>query len=342
LQFAAGPSVGARFRPAGLCQAGRVGPEAAAGVGTIPAGTGPASRALAALGRLARRLPPSRVKARAGRALAYALGDPAAVWGEVGGLALPLRPGGRTTGEPFWNGTYEEDLVALLGALLRPGATVADLGANVGLIGLRLADRLRRLGGGGQVVCCEPVPANLDLLRAGVARNGLEALVQVVPAALSDRAGTLLLVVEARAGRSGNATTRPGAGTVVEVPTVRLDDLWAERGLPPPDLVKVDVEGAEVACLGGATRVLSEGRPVIFGEFNAALMPEHGTSFPDAMALLTPLGYTVYAQASATRLVEVPVRPGRGDVLLVPAERREAVAEALARAGIVLERGPGA
>ena len=78
-----------------------------------------------------------------GRLAAYLLGDPPAVQGSIGGLRVWLRPADRTASAAFWSGRFEEDFVALLTAVLEPGMTVVDAGANVGMVGLRLAAHLR-------------------------------------------------------------------------------------------------------------------------------------------------------------------------------------------------------
>src|SRR5580704_11021291 len=131
------------------------------------------ARVLSKLGSWSRRLPPSRQKNRLGRVTAYLLGDPPAAQASVGGIRLWLRPADRTASGAFWSGKYEEESTELLTGLLEPGMTVVDAGANVGMIGLRLADRLRTLGAG-RVLLVEPIPANMWLLKASLRSNHLE------------------------------------------------------------------------------------------------------------------------------------------------------------------------
>jgi FkbM family methyltransferase len=74
----------------------------------------------------------------------------------------------------------------LLVTLLEPGWVVADVGANIGLIGLRLADHLRTLGSG-KVLLFEPVPANNALLRRSLVANNLQQYAELFEVGLSDR-----------------------------------------------------------------------------------------------------------------------------------------------------------
>ena len=108
----------------------------------------------------------------------------------------------------------------------------------------------------------------------------------------------------------------------------RLDDLVDELALPPPDVVKIDVEGAEVAVLRGARRTLATSRPVIVGEFNSGLMPTFGTTFLDVLPNM-PGGYEVYSFTSDRAVRRTSPRVGLGEVLLVPRERAEELSTAL-------------
>ena len=285
------------------------------------------ARVLGALGSLSRRLPPSRNKNRLGRLTAYLLGDPPAIRGSIGGLSLWLRPADRTASEGIWSGCYEDGLTQLLLDLLEPGMTVVDAGSNVGMIGLRLADRLRTLGSG-HVFLVEPIPANVNLLTASVQLNHLEAFCTVCEVGLADAIGSATLLVEGKSKRSGNAGRWAPEGhrrslTKATIPLRTLDDLVRDAGDPRIDLMKLDVEGAELSLLRGATRSLEKGRPLIFGEFHPGLMPRHGGTFADVMALLSPIGYQAFAISGRRNLVEIAPEPGRGDVLLATSERLE-------------------
>lgn len=287
-----------------------------------PTGMLPLTKLLRTWGNMSRSLPYSRTKSRAGRALAYALGDPPAIPAQVGGSTLYLRPAGRTTGEPFWNGRYEEHVVGMLIALTTPSSVFLDVGANVGLIGIRVANHMKRTGGG-KVFFFEPVPSNLDLLNMSLQANDLAGTGTVLEVALSDSAGAIDMTVEGRGHRSGNAWfTEPDQATArrltetVRVDKTRLDDLTDNHPeILSTDLVKMDVEGSETAVLRGGMTVISRALPIIYGEFAG------GEGLPGAYGLLAALGYRIFAFKTATCLEEVESAPGRGDVFLVPPAR---------------------
>ena len=301
------------------------------------------ARILDRLGNVSRRLPNLLWKNRIGRALAYSLGDPPAVQARFGGLTIWLRPASRGCSGAFWSGAYEEDFTDFLIALLERGWVVADVGANLGLVGLFLADRLRTLGSG-KVLLFEPVPANNALLRRSLAENALQGYAQLFEVGLADHRTTAVITVQGRPGRSGNALLRAPStghqyrhGTDVLIELDCLDDVLARHGQLDIDLVKVDVEGAEVAFLRGALATVDRCRPIIFGEFHPGLMPLHETAFPDAMELLAPFEYRVLAFKAGLHLVEVDVKPGRYDVVLVPDRRLAHFVERTSAAGIRVE-----
>jgi FkbM family methyltransferase len=156
-----------------------------------------------------------------------------------------------------WLGSYEAEVQELLVSLVKPGSVVYDLGANAGFFTL-LAARL--VGPAGRVYAFEPLPANLELLRRHLELNRC-ANVTVVAAAVSDRDG------RARFGGAGS-TARLEEEGAVEVATARIDTLIARGELAPADLVKLDVEGAELAALEGMDGLLRDARPRLLIEFH--------------------------------------------------------------------------
>lgn len=172
-----------------------------------------------------------------------------------GGPAAGLRfRGGDTIG--YVLGISEPALQHALGEHLRPGDVLYDVGAHAGFVSV-LGCRL--VGPDGHVHCFEPVPANVAVLRSNLKANGfLNATIHAV--ALSDHDGEVRMDL----GERGiTAHIAPGGGFVAAA--MRCDSL----GLPPPAVVKIDVEGAESRVLGGMRQMLRERRPVVIVEVHA-------------------------------------------------------------------------
>lgn len=192
-------------------------------------------------------------------------------------LSGPLR-GARwipdATVRSCWLGTFEAEEQERFRRLVRPGMRVYDLGANVGFYTL-LASRL--VGPTGHVVAVEPLPRNLQFLRRHVALNRA-ANVDVVAAAVADRPGTGHFTQSA-----GASENRLGADGTLAVEMTTLPAL-AER-FGPPDVIKMDVEGAEALVLRGSMEFLARTRPTIL------LSLHDGTGREASNAVVRELGY---------------------------------------------------
>lgn len=203
-------------------------------------------------------------------------------------------------------------LLDLAAELVRPGDTVWDVGANVGLFAFAAA---YAAGPTGRVVAVEADDWLAGLVRRSAGTAGpAYAPVEVLAAAVADQAGIADLCIAAR-GRAGNhlravagSTQTGGAREARKVVTVTLDSLL--ESFPPPRLLKIDVEGAEALCLRGAARLLAEVRPVLVCEVageNAAEIGErlrgHGYTLFDAAL---PAGHRLPLPRPAWNTLAVP------------------------------------
>lgn len=175
----------------------------------------------------------------------------------------------------FWMalGAYESETVRWLTHNLATGMTFFDIGANSGyftLLGAKLVQP------GGRVVAFEPVPLNVDVIQRQLSSNHLTATANVQPVAVSNALGIETFTVSSVNANSHMTSvdaphTRSQEAQAIRVPTCRLDDWCAEHDTWP-DVVKVDVEGAEALVLDGAIKVLAEARPrLIVSTHSAAL-----------------------------------------------------------------------
>jgi FkbM family methyltransferase len=170
-----------------------------------------------------------------------------------------------------WVGFYEAPEMAVFGALIKPGATVFDLGAHSGYFTL-LASKL--VGPRGQVMAAEPLPANVEALRRHVETNRLRN-VTIVDSAIGSRDGAVISFSADSVGLGYGAAVTGTSSNVedMKVRTVTIDKLIAD-GLPIPDVVKMDVEAMEAQALEGAQSVLKACRTswlISFHEHNVAV-----------------------------------------------------------------------
>jgi FkbM family methyltransferase len=133
-------------------------------------------------------------------------------------------------------GDYERAEFEALGRLLGSGATVVDVGANVGLHAVFCG---MRVGPNGRVIALEPEPTNYTYLVENVRRNGL-ANVETCRHGAGARAGALRLHL-VPGGHGGHSAAALEGSVPIEVEIVRLDDFLRDR-VRRVDLVKIDVE----------------------------------------------------------------------------------------------------
>ncbi|RYC13956.1 FkbM family methyltransferase [Ciceribacter ferrooxidans] len=143
---------------------------------------------------------------------------------------------------------YELELLNVLGALLRPGDCVVDVGANIGNHAVYFAGVC-----GCRVLAFEPNPAAAETLRKNIETNGLEDRIQVYEVALGSQTGSgnLVVPVNHNLGMVSVEEVEGGGGSV------RIDPLSNYVGSAPVRLIKIDAEGMDYQVLAGAEDVLA-------------------------------------------------------------------------------------
>lgn len=244
----------------------------------------PLKRALYRLGPFSRAL-----RASLNHAAPHGLTVVTIAGGGLAGLQLQLD---LQKEKDYWLGTYEPDLQAALAQLVQPGWVAYDIGAHIGYISLLLA---RAVGPDGRVFAFEPLPANLERLRANLALNPQLENLEMIPAAASDHSGTARFLLH-ESGEMGKAAGSAGRQAEyhgeLEVPALALDDFVYTQGNPAPQLIKLDIEGGEVLALPGLRRLLAEARPLVLLELHG---PESAAT---AWGTLTAAGYTLHQMAA--------------------------------------------
>jgi FkbM family methyltransferase len=186
----------------------------------------------------------------------------------------------RSSFKTCWLGVYEKAKLSTFERWIKPHDVVHDIGANVGYHTL-LASVLA--GPQGKVFAFEPLPRNLEILKRHLQMNRVTN-VEVVEVALADRSATARF--DPAAHPEAAHLSEAGA---IEVATVPLDELIASRRVAPPNLMKIDVEGAEWVVLQGARESIARYRPVI-------LLATHGPQVHErCLAFLRQQAYEVRA-----------------------------------------------
>lgn len=187
----------------------------------------------------------------------------------------------------FYKRHVEAGPIDRLQEFVPPGSLVIDVGANVGFFSLRFA---KWVGVNGRVIAIEPEERNCANLASAIEREGVAHRVDVRKAVAAAAPGQMRLEINPL-HPADHKLSRDGTGVVVEAVTV--DGLVQESGFVP-SLIKIDVQGAEMLVLEGASSVLKTTHPALFVELHEEGLNRFGTSCEAILAHLTAGGYQAY------------------------------------------------
>ena len=199
-------------------------------------------------------------------------------------------------GDPDYLGrmgeTFETHTTDLLAALCPRGGSAIDIGANIGMTSLALA----QLCDAGSVLAVEPVQSTYALLKCNLETAGAQNVTPINVALGADE-GSVSMYVDER-----NLATAfvVDIGTGYEIPLTSLDRLVEQQTLTRLDFIKIDVEGCELEVLQGARTTLARFQPLVMLEMNhwclnifrRISLPE----FRERLLELFPCVYAVDAQ----------------------------------------------
>lgn len=203
-------------------------------------------------------------------------------------------------------GIYEKESVRLVAALVRPGTYYFDVGANIGLLAIPILDYHPDC----KVISFEPSPNTLPHLERTVRESRFKDRWSVIGKATGSVAGTAAFFKHAPALGAYDSlrqTGRAGAVTSSSVPVTTLDAEWEALGRPPVSMIKMDVEGAELATLKGAAECIRHCQPSLFLEWS----PENLAAFDcEPAALFETAGSLGYAIFSLLRMTPIESAAG--------------------------------
>jgi len=218
------------------------------------------------------------------------------------GLSVYAYPGNETSRAIFVTGNYEPNEFFMLAQVLRPGMIFVDVGANMGLYTLFAA---QRVGEHGRVLAIEPSTRECGRLLKNVAANSLSNVRLLWNAVSDSRSDTDLLIAEEE--WSGHNTLGAFAydtplATKETVRTERLDDIVLREELSRVDIIKLDVEGAELLALKGAVGILERFRPLFLLELADRALCHQGSSSAQIWDFCRQKGYRIFAFDQTTGL----------------------------------------
>ena len=161
-----------------------------------------------------------------------------------------------------WLGSYELKKQKQIVKYLKPGMVVYDIGAHVGFYTLLFS---RAVGPEGRVYAFEPFPDNLLFLKKHSCLNKL-GNVLIEQYAVSDSNGKVIFYPNQESNYTGSIIRINQSDKLngITVKTVALDKYVYHENNSPPDLIKMDIEGAEYQALSGMENIIKNGNPILF------------------------------------------------------------------------------
>jgi FkbM family methyltransferase len=222
------------------------------------------------------------------------------MWQRDDGMRIFFNLRDLAVGLQICQGTFDPEIEQLLDRMLAPGMSVLDIGANLGYYTLQMARA------GARVHAFEAFPYNHSLLTKNIAENGLADSVVPHLVGVASEAGTGRVCIAHETTNMGSMFILPDLDSpvpdgfdAIEIPLARVDDLVPETEII--EIVKIDIEGAELAAFQGMDRILGRDRPVILLELNSRTLRDyHGVEPRELVAFLRDYGYRL---AEATSML---------------------------------------
>lgn len=196
----------------------------------------------------------------------------------------------------FWLGFYNRGIVSYLDRFIKPGMVVLDVGANIGEITLALA---KRVTAEGKVIAFEPVSYIAKKLEKNVLANNFSWVV-IEHIGLSDHEEEVPIFNSC--GQDPSQENNEGLGTlypdaqsskiIEKIKILPLDQYMKNHVVARLDLLKIDIEGAELACLKGARSTIEKLKPQIIVEVQKNTSTIAGYDQREILDFLTAMGYT--------------------------------------------------
>lgn len=218
----------------------------------------------------------------------------------------------------YFMGKYDPELLKTLRSVVRPGWTIWDVGTYLGFYSVFFN---QLVGPTGKVACIEPDPRKLERTRRNLKLNGFQNCYHL-PVAIGAPLGEVefLLSDESNSHLPGTYVgerhlkkiwqERDARKKSIRIPCISLDQAYFERHLPAPNLVKLDIEGAELHALKHGDRLFREVRPLLLLELH------NPDCDAEAWAFSQRLGYVL--QRADDRQVLRRAEDVRGTLLCLP------------------------
>ncbi|MCD4803668.1 MAG: FkbM family methyltransferase [Anaerolineales bacterium] len=186
------------------------------------------------------------------------------------------------------NGEYEPVETKLILELVKPGAAILDIGANIGYYSLLFA---KLTGPSGQVFAFEPDPYSYDLLQQNILENGYTNIF-AFQLGVSDQNEELVLCRDPFNNLDHRVLKSDVKDNIENVRVVKLDDFLQEHSARPIDFIKMDIQGSEGWALEGMKELIKDSKTIqILTEYEPQRLDQSGYGGVNFLLQLEKMGF---------------------------------------------------
>ena len=218
------------------------------------------------------------------------------------GFYMLLMPSEHIQQQLFWYGHYEKTLGDLVKKILKPGDVFLDIGANIGYFSLLAANKEPT----SKIFSFEPVKSLFQKLEENISVNNTRNIA-AVNAAIGDTNEQKELFISAsdNLGMSSFQPPENYSGRKENVKVISIDSWFKTAGLSRVDLIKLDIEGSELAALKGMREVLQNFKPAVIAEVNPETLELFDLTPAVIVDYLTKLDFIGYLISETGKLEPV-------------------------------------
>jgi FkbM family methyltransferase len=214
----------------------------------------------------------------------------------------------------IFRNNYELAVSCVIERYVSSEMLVYDIGANIGLWTLRLAELV---GDSGKVYAFEPIPSNINLLKQNILISSSSSRVEVVPYALGITESTAKMYIPVDPG-SSSIFSQSIEDKVENVQVKRLDEIWENQGFPHISFVKIDVEGSEPSVLEGGSKFFETARPVVVCEIISEQLMSNTKGRDYIFHTFQSWGYDSFIFDTKTNSLIQSDSKQNGDIVFIP------------------------
>lgn len=217
-------------------------------------------------------------------------------------LYINVNPSEHIQQQLFWYGYYEKELGDLIKKILRPGNVFLDIGANIGYFSLLAGNHEPTA----KIIAFEPVGSIFKKLEENISINTVQNI-KAVNSGVGDKNEEREIYISAEDNLGMSSFQKPGSysGKTEMISVITIDEWIKSTALSKIDLIKLDVEGNELAALKGMHKTLQNFKPAVIVEINPETLFQFGLTAADILNNLGQLNFRAFLVLKTGRLQQI-------------------------------------